>query len=231
LNPWQVAQLRYDEVIMIKNAKFRINKITGLDLTTNDLADVELVKLTRDYTPTPILYYDLVDCSNTSNVIHTNTDINYLIWAFDNLFVELVTSFDQFPDRTIKRFKVIKTQYNPDYQYENIWFNSQQIFIGTPLHSVTFDYKVFSDCNSQVSSNRLNVIDDYKPGYKGFQTCYTFYVTNTGETTNEFSYTSCDGTTTYQTLRPTEQVTICAKYGTLTGTGFEFTVQFGNCTP
>ena len=152
LTPWEVSQLYSNEVIFIKNAKFRINKISNLNLLEPNLSDVELVKLTRDYTPTPTLFYDLIDCNNACNIIHSNTDLNYLLWAFEGKFVSLITTFGPGVNATVKRFEVIQTQYNPNYTYQNVYFYNYSIDYrpNPPLISgqTYYDYVMYDSCNA-----------------------------------------------------------------------------------
>jgi len=224
LTPWEVAQLYSNEVIFIKNAKFRINKITNLNLIEPDLSDVELVKLTRDYTPTPILFYDLVECGNECNIIHSHTDINYLLWAFDGKYVELITQFGPGINKTVKRFKVIQTEYNPNYIYENVYFNStiSNVLSGGYLQKQLYnDFIMYDSCTATTPSFTFNIIDT-STGSTQTCECVTMNVTNTGATRESFTFTTCSGTTSSWTLDPSSGITVCGCYGSFVTTGFTY---------
>jgi hypothetical protein len=236
LQPWEVAQLYSNEVIFIKNAKFRINKITNLSLIEPGLCDVELVKLTRDYTPTPVLFYDLIECGNECNIIHSNTDLNYLLWAFgtpnpnttgttEGKYVELITQFGPGFNKTVKRFKVIQTQYNANYTYENVYFNTDFDRIEGPAFTISgtniFDYVMYDSCTATTPSYIFDIIDTSTGSTQSCE-CVTMDVTNTGATTSTFTFTNCSGTTSSWTLAPSSGVTVCGCYGSFITTGFTY---------
>jgi hypothetical protein len=235
LQPWEVAQLYSNEVIFIKNAKFRINKITNLSLIEPGLCDVELVKLTRDYTPTPVLFYDLIECGNECNIIHSNTDLNYLLWAFgtpnpnttgttEGKYVELITQFGPGLNKTVKRFKVIQTEYNPNYTYQNVYFNSRtsNILSGGYLQKqVYYDYVMYDSCTTTTPSYIFDIIDTSTGSTQSCE-CVTMDVTNTAATRASFTFTTCSGTTSSWTLDPSSGVTVCGCYGSFTTTGFTY---------
>jgi hypothetical protein len=235
LQPWEVSQLYSNEVIFIKNAKFRINKITNLSLIEPGLSDVELVKLTRDYTPTPILFYDLIECGNECNIIHSHTDLNYLLWAFgtsnpnttgttEGKYVELVTQFGPGSNRVVKRFKVIQTQYNPNYTYQNVYFNSarENVLSGGFLQKqLYYDFVMYDSCTASTPSYIFDIIDTSTGSTQSCE-CVTMEVTNTGATTSTFTFTNCSGTTSSWTLASSSGVTVCGCYGSFTTTGFTY---------
>lgn len=231
LQPWEVAQLYSNEVIFIKNAKFRINKITNLSLIEPDLCDVELVKLTREYTPTPVLFYDLIDCNNPCNIIHSNTDLNYLLWAFEGKIVSLVTKFGPGVNQTVKRFRVVQTQYNPNHTYQNVYFYNYSIDYrpNPPVSSgQTYnDYVMYDSCGASFfnQSYTLDIINTTTGGTQSCE-CVTMNVTNTGATASTFTFTNCSGTTSSWTLSPSSGVTVCGCYGSFMTTGFTYCPDF-----
>lgn len=152
LTPWEIANLYYDETIIIKNTKFRINKISGLSLLEPGLCSVQLVKLTRDYEPTPILFYDLISCDDPNDIIHTHTDLIYPIFAFENKFVEI--AFDNNSGNN-KRYEVVRTTYNDQYTYETPYFAYYSV--NRPNYQVWFDYQMYNSCSATTPSFVLNI--------------------------------------------------------------------------
>lgn len=222
LKPWEVAQLYYNEVIIIKNAKFRINKITGLSLTNPDLCNVELVKLTRDYISTPTLFYDLIACNDPCNIIHSHTDLSYLLWAFDGRVVRAASAIDPDFGPVEETYKVVRTEFNPDYEYQPVYFiNSEDETFSQDgdIFQVYNDFVMFSGCGTSAISNTLNVYNDFTGSTT---TCLNILATNTGPITASFTYTSCDGSIITTSLAPSASTTVCAVYGTTRGTTFTF---------
>jgi hypothetical protein len=229
LKPWEVAGLYYNETIIVKNAKFRINKISNLSLIEPGLCDVELVKLTRDYTPIKTLYYDFVSCDNGCDIIHSNTDINYLLWAFgapildttgttEGKVVEIVKDYtglggvDQF-----KKYKVIQTEYNPDYTYERVFFEYGAGFYDN--FGLT-NYVMYDSCTATTLSSTFDIVNTLT-GTTDCN-CMTVQITNTGNNRSTFTFTNCDGELSSWTLDVGESITVCGCYGSFQGTNFEF---------
>jgi hypothetical protein len=222
LTPWEVAGLYYNETIMIKNTKFRINKISGLSLLQPGLCNVELVKLTRDYTPSPILFYDLISCSDPCDVIHTNTDIVYPVWAFEGQYVDVYSgSLDEPPFELIKRYKVVRTQYNEAYTYTIPYFDIYRT--STFNYYIYWDYATYSSCSATTPSFELKITNETSLSYTG--DCVSMTITNTGITQNTFSFKYCDGVDGTWTLDPSSAITICGLYASFQTTGFSYCVS------
>ena len=219
LTPWDVSNLYCDEVIYIKNAKFRINKITGLSLIDPNICNVELVKLTRDYTPTPTLFYDLIDCDDNCNVIHCNTDICYLLFAFENQFVTL-SFYRPIPLRT-KRFKVVRTEYNENYTYEKIYFTKGRTIGGTNPNDyyIGWDYTAYDSCSATTEPFTLNVYNDFTGTTIN---CSTIIITNPTLSTLPFTYTDCYGTKINCFINGSTTYRACGVYGSFEGSGLTF---------
>lgn len=215
LTPWEVSNLYYNEVIVIKNAKFRINKISGLSLLEPGLCNVELVKLTRDYTPTPTLYYDLISCSDACDVIHTHTDLIYPIWAFEGQFVDIVTG----PNDALTRFKVLRTEYNPNYTYTIPYFD---IYITQTFNFyINFDYAVYNSCNAVDPVNKLEPFkNETITPFTG--DCVSMTITNTQTQAKTFDFYYCDDVDGSWTLNPSESITLCGLYDSFQTTGFTY---------
>lgn len=92
LTPWEITSLRFDEKIFIKNNYYRINKISDFNLTEPSLCNLEVVKLTKSYTPHPIKYYKLDPCQFLFEVLFTNSDLNYNLYAYIGKYVKVYTT-------------------------------------------------------------------------------------------------------------------------------------------
>lgn len=228
LTPWEVAGLYFNETILIKNTKFRINKISGLSLLQPGTCNVELVKLTRDYTSSPVRFYDLVACEDTCNVIHTHTDLIYPIWAFENQIVDIATNYNGF-NITKERFKVYRTEYNENYNYTIPYlavFRS-----GTPSYYTYWDFATYDGCSGTtiVPNFTLEIRDELTNPYTG--ECVSMIVSNTGITSSTFQFKYCDGTNGSWTLDPMTSITLCGLYSSFQTTGFSYCLSsFSACT-
>jgi hypothetical protein len=232
LTPWEVSQLRFDETIFIKNAKFRINKISNLNLLEPDTCDVELVKLTREYEPTPVLCYDLVSCTDLCDVIHTNTDLQFPIFAFEGKYVTIQTQL--FPEVT-KRYKVIRSKCNGNYNYEKVYF---KIGASNPIPlppSSTYDFiysrlmfEIWDSCDATQQTYTLPVFDDTSSSYTS-NSCYSFDITNTGSTSTTITYEDCYGFTQTTSIGAGITYTVCAFPGSIEGNNI--TICYDSLTP
>jgi hypothetical protein len=222
LTPWEVAGLYYNETIMIKNTKFRINKISGLSLLTPGMCNVELVKLTRDYTPTPVLFYDLISCDDECDVIHTNTDIVYPVWAFEGQYVDIYKGpLDVPPYEDIERYKVIRTEYNEAYTYEIPYFDIYRT--QTDDYYIFWDYAVYNSCSATTPTFRLEPFqDETTTAFTG--DCVSMIITNTGDTSSTFQFQYCDGIDGSWTLDPSSAITICGLYSSFQTSGFSYCI-------
>jgi hypothetical protein len=216
LTPWDVSNLYANEVIFIKNAKFRINRISNLSLIEPDMCEVELVKLTREYTPTPTLFYDLISCDNDCDIIHSNTDLNYLLWAFEGKIVSIGVDFV-----SPKRYKVIRTDYNQDYTYENVWFTVDRTVNGTNPndYDVFWNYRIYNSCTASTQTHTLNPYNDFNGRTNE---CVDMYIQNTGDTASAFTFTNCTGGTQSYILGPSLITRICGLYSSFKGDTFRF---------
>lgn len=95
LTPEEIKNIQFNEKILYKNQYYRLNKLSNYSLLQPDLADVELVKLTRDYTPHPVACIKITDC-NTGDIYYSNTDKNYGFLAYVNRYVSFVYGIDVF---------------------------------------------------------------------------------------------------------------------------------------
>lgn len=222
LTPWEVAGLYYNETIVIKNAKFRINKISGLSLLEPGLCNVELVKLTRDYTPSPIRFYDLISCENPCDVIHTHTDIMYPIWAFEGMFIDvLVGELEYPPFDDIVRYKVVRTEYNESYNYTVPYISTYRT--QTFNYYIGYDYAIYRNCSDTQPYWLLEPKNETLTGYTG--DCVSMIITNTGDTAQTFQFKYCDGVNGSWTLEPSSAITLCGLYSSFQTTGFSYCIS------
>ena len=84
--PYELNQLDFSEKIFVDGTIFRINSIKNYSLIEEGLADVELVKLTKEYTPHPVKYYEFSAC--TGGTHYTNTDLNWSLFLYDGLVLK-----------------------------------------------------------------------------------------------------------------------------------------------
>ena len=143
LTPWEISNLRFDEKIVIKNAFYRINKISNFNLTEPDLCDIELIKLTRDYTPHPVKYYDLINCTGGTNY-HSTSDLNYNLYAYIGNYVRLYTGSTA-PYTRIGCFEVREGQFSAGTNY-------QKLMIWTGFTGNAVGTAVFENCGCSASS-------------------------------------------------------------------------------
>jgi len=120
LEPYEIANLHFNEKILIENNYYRVNKI-NYNLIEPGLCDVQLVKLTRDYTPHPVLYYKLSGC--TGGEIYTNSDLNYNLFAYIGNYVKVYTG-STYPLTSLGCYSVSQTTYNAAHNYQNIYIGT-----------------------------------------------------------------------------------------------------------
>ena len=229
LTPWEVAGLYYNETINIKNTRFRINKISGLSLLTPGMCNVELVKLTRDYTPSPIRFYDLISCDEACDVIHTHTDLIYPIWAFEGQYVGIDDGdcfYDQSKNTTVcPKYKVVRTEYNENYTYTTPYFQTYQT--QTFDYYIGWDYAVYNSCDDTLPSFKLEPFkNEINTGFTG--NCVSMTITNITENPKTFSFKYCDGVDGTWTLDPSSAITLCGLYSSFQTTGFSYCVSSFN---
>jgi hypothetical protein len=222
LTPWEVSQLYYNEKIVIKNAYWRINKISGLSLLDPGMCNVELVKLTRDYTPFPIRFYDLIPCNCDLPVIHTTTDLIYHIYAFEGQYISVVVSGDDTAE--LNSYKVVESVFNPDYEYITPYLHSD---VANSLSNRFGLYPYFAGSGCTINTTFPSY---FAAPYNEFvetgnTNCDTYQVTNTGTTRATFYFENCSGTTSSWTLDPNEAFDVCMNYGNFTGDTFNICVN------
>jgi hypothetical protein len=133
LTPYEIANLRFDEKIVIKNAYYRINKISGYNLTEPSLCGIELIKLTKDYTPHPVKYYDLISCSGGTDY-YTNSDLNYNLYAYIGNYVNLYTGSTT-AYTSIGCYEVVDSTYDGTKDYQHVFIGSGYTSTGINVYN------------------------------------------------------------------------------------------------
>jgi hypothetical protein len=137
LTPYEIANLEFNEKIIIKNAYFRINKINGYSLTDPSLCNIELVKLTKEYTPHPVQYYDLINCNTGGTDYHTTSDLNYNMYAYVGNYVNIYTG-QTTGYTSIGCFNVQLGQPNSSYDYDHVFIGSGYTQAGVNVYDDCF---------------------------------------------------------------------------------------------
>jgi hypothetical protein len=134
LTPNEIANLEFNEKILIKNTYFRINKISGYNLTEPTLCNIELIKLTKDYTPVPVQYYDLINCTPGGTDYHTTSNLNYNMYAYVGNYVNIFTGSTT-AYTSIGCFEVQLGQPNDTYDYDHVFIGSGYTSSGVAVYS------------------------------------------------------------------------------------------------
>jgi hypothetical protein len=240
LQPWEISQLYFNETIVVKNAKWRINKITGLSLLGPGMCNVELVKLTKDYTDFPIKFYDLVPCGGTGSTIHTHTDLNYHIYAMVGSIVKAVpypyTVDDSFQYVDAQNYTVREVEFNSTYFYQKPYFveyfdgfsvdhtglKNYSLFSGECSGTTTpiFTLPIYSDLPTEGGNTTDGEPYNPTPPPPPTTNCYSYTaILATGQ--GNFFYYDCDGVYTVGTVGPyyggPTSVDFCALEGSVSG--------------
>lgn len=232
LTPWEVSQLYYNEKIIIKNAYWRINKISGLSLLKPGMCNVELVKLTRDYKSFPIRFYDLIPCDCDLPIIHTTTDLIYHIYAFEGQYVSVAIEPYILDDAgslvNYATYKVVESQYNEDFTYTTPYLYNN-IANAASGRFGQYPYFAGSGCtvNTTFPSYFAQPYNEFVD--TGNTICGSYTITNTGDTRATFFFDNCSGSTSSWTLSPNENISVCMNYGYFTGSTFTICLDTENC--
>ena len=89
LKPCDIKSLKFDERILIDNNYYRINKISNYNLLEPSICDIELVKLTKQYTKRGIMNYRFDPCQAPGDVLYSNSDLMYNMFAYIGNYVKL----------------------------------------------------------------------------------------------------------------------------------------------
>jgi hypothetical protein len=143
LFPEEIKMLRFNEKILIDGNYFRINKISGYKANSDEPVKVQLIKLTKDYRPHRVAYFDLLSCTGSTQ-LHTNTDLTFGMWNFvgNNFLI----------DGTC--YQVVRGEYNPNYTYQPIT---------TTYSGNSFVPLVYTDCGCNIPISEVDISQDVLP--------------------------------------------------------------------
>ena len=134
-DPYELRQLKFNEKIFLDGNYYRVNKIKNYSLTQGGLADVELIKLTREYQGHRVRYYDLINCTGGTD-LHTSTDLNFGVYYLKGYNVKIDGDC----------YTISAGTYNSGYTY-------QALDLSDPYYECT--------CTSGLT--KVNVYDEQKP--------------------------------------------------------------------
>ena len=139
-DPYELAELDFNEKILIDGTYFRINKISKYSLVNKGLCEVELVKLTKEYQPHRKIYYKFTPCSGGS-VIYSNSDLQWSLFQFLGKIVKL-------KDGTCGQITIIDEPIGVSFDY--IWVRYDSI-------SGYWTWYIYDDCSCTVRSDEMVV--------------------------------------------------------------------------
>ena len=143
LYPEEIKELNFDEKILIDGNYYRINKIDGYSPTSIQPVPVQLVKLTREYQPHRVAYFDLIPCSGSTQ-LHTNTDLTYGTWNYVGNYISLSGNC----------YLIQRGEYNSSYTY---------IPISTTYSGTSYIPNFYTTCGCNTRINEVNILVERQP--------------------------------------------------------------------
>ena len=160
-DPFEVSQLKFNEIINVDNTKFRLNSIKNYSLTERGLADVELIKLTKEYEPHRKLYYTFTPCDGSEcGILYSHSDLQYGLYAFANKYVQVQGGCG---------CMYLTYSYDPPVgvvNYQPVLISLQQNSAFNPNGGEYLIFDSCSDCesgNPNLKSDCLNVYNNIIP--------------------------------------------------------------------
>jgi hypothetical protein len=209
LTPWEISQLRFDEKILIQNNYFRINKISNFNMAEPAICDIELVKLTREYDPHPVMYYTLVSCNPLFESLFTNSDIMFNLYAYIGRYVKVYSESGTY----YGCFLVTKDVYDPNRTYMKYWITIESEFI--------LNAPIYDDCTCTGETSMIIVQESPTPS-----------PTPTNTPTPSITPTNTPTVTPTPSFTPTPSVTpptVCLCYWILNETGGALDYEYTPC--
>jgi hypothetical protein len=214
LTPWEISQLKFNEKILIQNNYFRINKISNYNLTEPSICDIELVKLTKEYTPHPKMYYTFVSCNPLFESLFTNSDLMFNLYAYIGRYVKVYSE----SGTDYGCFLVTKDVYQPFRNYEHYWLTT-----GYTIQGVA----IYEDCACTGKTSMIIVQETPLPSPTP-----TPSITPTNTTTPTITPTNTPTNTITPSNTPTPSVTppaTCSCYFFFNETGAPADVFYTGC--
>lgn len=219
--PEEIAALKGNERIFLSGNYYRINKINGYDLAKRGLTEVELLKITGDYEPHRVRYYELENCDDPTDLRYTNTDLNFTIWAYIGKKVQIdgncyTISNDTFSESNTYEKLIIPFQENSflplffddcscttgitsvDIYQEKDCLNTQPTPPTPTVTPIQYEYYILTDClgGRQIlaRSTTLYPIGQVVRTSGGGSTCYFVTDIVSNANTNDIidTYVSCE---------------------------------------
>ena len=119
LYPQDIQGLRWNERVLINNTYFRINQISNFNALEPGICDIELVKLTKEYEPHRVLYYDLIPCAGGAT-LHSNSDLMYHLYSYANRYVKLYNDNLNY----LGCYNIQVVPFNDTYTYQHFYLSS-----------------------------------------------------------------------------------------------------------
>lgn len=141
LTPEEIAQLKGNERIFLNNNYYRINKINGFNMTRPATCEVELLKLTRDYETHRKRCYRLIACDDPADIIYTNTDLNFTIFAYVGKKVQ-IGGFC---------YEIEEIDCNDNYTYQKITI---------PFQTNSYLPQIYNDCSCSILFDEVEIYDE-----------------------------------------------------------------------
>ena len=208
LTPWEISQLRFDEKILIQNNYFRINKISNYNLSEPSICDIELVKLTREYDPHPIMYYTFTSCNPLFESLFTNSDLMFNLYGYIGRYVRVYSE----SGTDYGCFQVNEDVYDPNRTYYHYWLGTGYTSEGVGI---------YDDCTCTGDTSMIIVQESPTPS-----------PTPTNTPTPSITPTNTPTVTPTPSFTPTPSVTpptVCFCYWILNETGGSLDYEYTPC--
>jgi hypothetical protein len=141
LLPEEIKTLNGSERIFVNGNYYRINKINGYNLTSPELAEVELIKLTQEYEEHRTRYFRLLNCNDPNDVRYGNSDLNYTLFAYVGNRIKIGTDC----------YTIQHDEYDPNVVYEKFT---------TTFQNNSFLPLIYSDCACATPIQEVTVYDE-----------------------------------------------------------------------
>lgn len=216
-DPFELANLKFDEKINVDNTLFRLNKVKNYSLVNKGLAEVELIKLTKEYEPHRKIYYTATPCASSEcDILYSHSDLQYNLFAYTGKYIRTE------PNTTGCGCMYLDWSYDPPVG--NVTYTPIYIDMTLPY---TGKYKIYdscSDCESSTDLECIDVFDNVTP------TPSPLPPTPTPSTTPPQSPLPVTPTPT-PTITPSSTPScVCYQYQIINNTAFPRSYSYTDCT-